>query len=72
MGDVLTAGLAGCGPRGLEHAEALAKAGGFQLSGVADPNEKARAEAAERFGVPGFPGAKELAEATHSRGDAGA
>ncbi|MCK6475045.1 MAG: Gfo/Idh/MocA family oxidoreductase [Planctomycetes bacterium] len=64
MSEVFTAGLVGCGPRGLEHAEALAKAGGFKLCGVADPNGHARSEAAQRFGVPGFPGAKELAEAT--------
>lgn len=44
-------GKVGCGPRGLEHAEAIAAVEGLELPGVADREAEAAARARDRFDV---------------------
>ncbi len=49
------AAVVGCGPRGLEHAQAMTRQEGTQLVAVADVSEPARREASESLGVAGYP-----------------
>ncbi len=61
-GGLLAAAVLGCGPRGLEHAEALLKLDGVELAGVADIDEERRQTVSSRVGVPGYAGFGELLE----------
>jgi predicted dehydrogenase/glycosyltransferase involved in cell wall biosynthesis len=59
----LRAGVLGCGPRGREHAEALAQVEGVELVAVADLTAERREAAAASFGVPSRAGLDELLRA---------
>jgi predicted dehydrogenase len=58
----LAAAVLGCGPRGVEHAEALLELEGVELTGVADLDEERRQSVASRVGVPGYGSLGELLE----------
>jgi predicted dehydrogenase len=60
----LTAAVLGCGPRGLEHAEALLGLEGVELAGVADLDAGRREAAAKRTGVDAYAGLDELLAGT--------
>ncbi|MEV4704291.1 Gfo/Idh/MocA family oxidoreductase [Actinoplanes sp. NPDC049316] len=52
--------MIGCGDVSVVHLQALAKLDGVELAGVCDTDASRAAEAAERYGVPAFPGHREL------------
>lgn len=52
----------GCGPRGVEHAQALLELDGVELVGVADLDEGRRQAVSSQVGVPGFAALGELLE----------
>jgi predicted dehydrogenase len=60
MSPVLTAAVAGCGPRGREHAVALGEIPRVRLVAVADPAADRRQAAGREFGVAAFPELDEL------------
>lgn len=53
-------GLVGCGPRGLEHAEAIRAAGGFELSGATDLDGTRSAVVKDRLGAASFSSMEDL------------
>jgi len=54
------AAVIGCGDVSVVHLEAIAKLDGVDLVGVCDTDQARAAAAAERYGVPGFAGHREL------------
>ncbi len=60
MPDALRVGVAGCGRRGMEHAEALDGAAGLRLVGIADPVAASREGAARARSVPAYATLDEL------------
>jgi predicted dehydrogenase/glycosyltransferase involved in cell wall biosynthesis len=58
----LSAAVLGCGPRGVEHAEALLQLEGVELAGVADLDEERRQAVSSRVRVSGYAGLRELLE----------
>jgi len=55
MSSSLTAAVLGCGPRGLEHAEALGEVEGVELTAVADLAAGPREAASRATATPGYP-----------------
>jgi UDP-N-acetyl-2-amino-2-deoxyglucuronate dehydrogenase len=60
---VTTAAVVGCGDVSIVHLQAIANLDGAELVGVCDTDESRRAAAAERYGVPGFAGHREMIDA---------
>jgi UDP-N-acetyl-2-amino-2-deoxyglucuronate dehydrogenase len=59
------AAVVGCGTVSVVHFQAIEKLAGADLVGVCDTDPGRRAAAAERYGVPGFTGHRELIDAVH-------
>ena len=59
---ILRAAIVGCGPRGIEHAQALRSVDGLDLVAVADRAPEAVRPATDALGVPGYLAIEELME----------